>query len=186
MIMEWNTMEFKDGPSLSWKSGKLEGVKLIKPGFFDDYRGSYVETYDTDKYINILSDIIFVQDDISVSKKDVLRGLHGNYKTSKLISIFHGAIYALIADNRPDSKTYKQWEAYTLSAENKLQLFVPAGLGNSMLALTDNAVYHYKQNTHFEEGTQFTIKWNDPEWNFWWPIRNPILSQRDYYGKYMT
>ena len=119
---EWNSVEYNDKvPPLQWKHGKLEGVVLIKPGIFDDYRGAYVETYDSNKYMDILGNITFVQDDISVSRKDVLRGLHGSYKTSKLISIFHGAVYALIADNRPDSKTYKQWEAYTLSAENRLQ-----------------------------------------------------------------
>ena len=65
------------------------------------------------------------------------------------------------------------------------QLYIPAGIGNSMLALEDNTIYHYKQDTHFAEGRQFTIKWNDEGWNFWWPITNPILSLRDENGKYL-
>ena len=185
MILEWNTAHYKDRPSLSWKNGKLEGIKIIKPDVFEDYRGRYIETYDTASYRQILGDVTFVQDDVSISRKGVLRGLHGNTKTAKLISVLHGSIYALIADNRPDSPTYKQWEAYTVTANNRIQLYVPAGIGNSMLALEDDIVYHYKQTTHFEPGTQFTIKWNDPEWKFWWPISNPILSQRDFYGDYV-
>ena len=185
MINEWNTIQYKDGPTLSWKDGKLNGVKVIKPDEFEDYRGKYIETYDTAKYRDILGDVEFVQDDISISRKHVLRGLHGNSVTAKLISVLHGSIYALLADNRPDSPTYKKWEAYTVTGQNRLQLYLPPGIGNSMLALEDETVYFYKQTTHFEPGTQFTIKWNDPEWNFWWPISNPILSQRDFQGKYV-
>ena len=169
-----------------WKNGKLSGVKLIIPDVFEDYRGTYIETYDTEVYKEILGDIEFVQDDISVSRKNVLRGLHGNFITGKLITIYYGAVYAIYADNRPESPTYKQWEAHTLTAENRVQVYVPPGIGNSMLSLEDWTVYHYKQTTHFEQGTQFTIKWDDPEWDFWWPIKNPILSQRDTYGKYVS
>lgn len=168
------------------KKGKLDGLLIIIPDVYEDYRGKYIETYDMETYKPILGEEIkFVQDDISISRKNVLRGLHGNYETSKLISVYHGSIYALFADNRPSSSTYKKWEAVTVTAENRIQVFVPAGFGNSMLALEDNTVYHYKQTTHFKPGTQFTIKWNDPEWNFWWPISCPILSQRDFYGKYI-
>jgi dTDP-4-dehydrorhamnose 3,5-epimerase len=170
---------------MKYYNGKLDGVKIIIPDVFEDYRGQYIETYDTEKYKEIIGDMVFVQDDISISRKNVLRGLHGNYKTAKFISVPHGAIYALIADNRPDSPTYKQWEAHTVTSQNRIQIYIPPGIGNSMLALEDMTVYHYKQNTHFEPGTQFTIQWNDPEWKFWWPISNPILSQRDFYGRYV-
>ena len=105
-----------------------------------------------------------------MSKKNVLRGLHGDDKTTKLVSVLNGSVYSILADNRKDSPTYKQWQAFTLSASNMNQLYIPAGIGNSMLAL--------------EDGRQFTIKWNDPEWNFWWPIKNPILSVRDTKGMY--
>lgn len=168
-----------------WKNGKLDGVKLITPDVFEDYRGRYIETYDEIKYKEILGDVKFVQDDISISRKNVLRGLHGNFITAKLISIPYGAIYALIADNRPTSPTYHQWEAHVLTDQNRLQLYIPAGIGNSMLALEDGTVYHYKQTTSFVPNTQFTIQWNSPQWDFWWPISNPILSKRDFYGEYI-
>jgi dTDP-4-dehydrorhamnose 3,5-epimerase len=164
---------------------KIYGVKLITPERFEDHRGSYMEIYDSKKFNSSCQQIDFVQDDISISNKGVLRGLHGDWKTTKLVTIINGSGYCLIADNRKDSPTYGQWQSFTLSKQNKKQLLLPAGIGNSVLALEDNMIYYYKQNTHFVDGQQFTIKWNDPEWNFWWPIKSPILSMRDERGDYV-
>ena len=162
----------------------LHGVKLIVPDRFEDHRGTYMELYDSKNFENITSEV-FVQDDISISRKGVLRGLHGDWKTTKLVTVLKGSGYAVIADNRPDSPTYKKWQAFTLSEQNRNMLLLPASIGNSVLALEDNIIYFYKQNTHFVDGQQFTIKWDDPEWNFWWPIDNPILSMRDEKGDYV-
>ena len=163
----------------------INGVKLFKPERFTDFRGSYLEIYDSKKFFESSGqEINFVQDDISVSKKNVLRGLHGDFRTTKLVTVLKGTGYALIADNREDSPTYMKWQAFTLSDQNMNMLLLPPGIGNSILSLDDNLIYYYKQDTHFSEGKQFTIKWNDPEWNFWWPIKNPILSVRDTKGMY--
>ena len=166
------------------KDTKLDGVKLITPDRFEDHRGTYMELYDSKNFSSITEEV-FVQDDISISRKNVLRGLHGDWKTTKLVTVLRGSGYALIADNRPDSPTYKNWQSFTLSEQNQNMLLLPSGIGNSILALEDNIIYYYKQNTHFVDGQQFTIKWNDPEWNFWWPIKNPILSMRDERGEYV-
>ena len=163
---------------------KLQGVKLLEPDRFEDHRGTYLEIYDAEKFKNV-ANVSFVQDDISVSNKHVLRGLHGDWNTTKLVTVVNGSGYALIADNRKDSPTYKKWQAFTLSAQNKYQLLLPPGIGNSILALEDNMIYYYKQNTHFTDGKQFTIKWDDLNWNFWWPIKQPILSRRDEHGGYV-
>jgi dTDP-4-dehydrorhamnose 3,5-epimerase len=69
---------------------------------------------------------------------------------------------------------------------NRNMLLLPAGIGNSILSMSSEMMYYYKQNTHFKEGSQFTIKWNDPEWNIWWPIKKPILSRRDEKGGYVN
>lgn len=166
------------------KDTKLDGVKLIIPDRFEDHRGTYMELYDSKNFQEVTNET-FVQDDISVSRKGVLRGLHGDWKTTKLVTVLKGAGYALIADNRKDSPTYKKWQSFTLSESNRNMLLLPAGIGNSILALEDNIIYYYKQNTHFVDGQQFTIKWNDPDWNFWWPIDKPILSMRDERGDYV-
>tara|TARA_Y100001973_G_C5201012_1_gene337682 strand:- start:2377 stop:2889 length:513 start_codon:yes stop_codon:yes gene_type:complete len=163
---------------------KLHGVKIITPDRFEDHRGTYMEIYDS-KNFELVTDEVFVQDDISISNKGVLRGLHGDWKTTKLVTVLNGSGYAVIADNRPESPTYKKWQSFTLSRENKNMLLLPSGIGNSILALEDNMIYYYKQNTHFADGQQFTIKWDDPEWNFWWPTKNPILSMRDERGDYV-
>jgi len=172
--------------SLIVKDTKLDGVKLIIPSRFEDYRGSYLEIFDKEKFNQATgTDINFIQDDISISRKHVLRGIHGDWATTKLVTVLNGSGYAVIVDNRKDSPTYKQWESFTLSGDNRHQLLLPAGIGNSILALEDNMIYFYKQNTHFIDGRQFTLKWDDPELNIWWCIKNPILSQRDETGGYV-
>tara|TARA_Y100000310_G_C20611828_1_gene778397 strand:+ start:409 stop:930 length:522 start_codon:yes stop_codon:yes gene_type:complete len=165
----------------------IQGVKLIQSERFVDFRGSYLELYDSKKFEQSTGlKIEFIQDDISISKKGVLRGLHGDFRTTKLVTVLRGTGYALIADNRENSPTYKKWQSFTLSDQNMNMLLLPAGIGNSILSLDDDLIYYYKQNTHFEEGLQFTIKWDDPDWNFWWPIKNPIISRRDESGGYVS
>lgn len=164
---------------------ELHGVRLLVPDVFTDHRGSYCEVYDTENYHEATGGIEFVQDDISVSHEGVLRGLHGDWATTKLVSVFHGEGYALLADNRPASPTYRCWQAFRLTGQNRHQLLIPPGIGNSVLAVTGPLVYWYKQDTHFVPGRQFTIRWDDPEWGFVWPIRNPILSERDRRGAYV-
>lgn len=160
----------------------LHGVRLIVPDVFEDRRGTYVELYDSANYRTACGGVEFVQDDVSVSRLHVLRGLHGDFETTKLVSVLHGRGYAVLADNRPESPTWRRWQAFTLSRENRHQLLIPPGVGNSVLALEAPLVYWYKQSTHYVPGRQFTIRWDDPEWGFEWPIDAPILSARDREG----
>jgi len=169
---------------LQIKDTELEGVKLIVPERFEDHRGTYLEIFDEEKYEEVCGNLKFIQDDVSISNKDVLRGIHGDFSTTKLVTVLNGSGYAIIVDNREGSPTYNQWQAFLLSRENRNQLFLPTGIGNSILALENNMIYYYKQTTHFVDGRQFTIKWNDPIYNFWWPIKEPILSKRDQEGNY--
>ncbi|MBL8749961.1 MAG: dTDP-4-dehydrorhamnose 3,5-epimerase family protein [Planctomycetes bacterium] len=164
---------------------ELHGVLRIEPEAFTDHRGSYVEIFDTDKYREITGGRTFVQDDISVSHTNVLRGLHGDWQTTKLVSVLHGEGYALLADNRPDSPTYRRWQSFALTGDNRVQLLIPPGIGNSVLAVQGPLVYWYKQDQHWAPGRQFTIRWDDSEWGFEWPIAAPILSARDTKGGYV-
>jgi dTDP-4-dehydrorhamnose 3,5-epimerase len=163
---------------------ELEGVWRIEPDVFTDHRGSYVELFDSEHYRELCGDVTFVQDDISVSHERVLRGLHGDFATWKLVSVLAGRGHAVIADNRAASPSYRRWQAFELSGENRWQLLLPPGVGNSICVLEGPLVYWYKQSTHFAPGTQFTLRWNDPEWGFIWPIADPILSERDQKGAY--
>ena len=164
---------------------KLDGVLLIKLDVFEDFRGQYVETYNDDLYRKNGIDVKFVQDDISVSSRHVLRGIHGDAETWKLISCLHGSFYLMVVNNDKNSKQFRKWQGFTLSDTNRQQVLVPANFGNGHVVLTEKAIFHYKQNTYYNPRGQFTIKWDDPEYGLWWPIRSPILSRRDEAGKFV-
>jgi dTDP-4-dehydrorhamnose 3,5-epimerase len=161
---------------------QLQGVLKITPDFFEDHRGKYLETYNEELYRSNGIDINFIQDDISVSLRHVLRGIHGDDQTWKLISCLEGKFYLVVVNNDPDSGQFRQWQAFTLSEENHVQILVPPRFGNGHLVLSQRAIFHYKQNTYYDPARQFTILWNDPEYNIWWPVKNPILSRRDEFG----
>lgn len=157
----------------------LDGVKLIMPDFYEDYRGTNFEAYNEAKYRDEIPYAPFVVDSISTSRKHTLRGIHGDDRTTKLISCLYGTIYYIIINRDPDSKQYNRWFGITLSDRNKHQVLIPPKFGNGHLVMSEEAVFSYKLNAYYDRASQFTIKWNDPMHNFWWPIKNPILSERD-------
>lgn len=158
----------------------LDGVMLITPPtIYEDYRGTYIETYNEKLYHAAGINQNFIQDDISISSKGVLRGIHGDQTTHKLVSCLHGSFYLVVVNNDPLSPEYKKWQSFTLSDKNKLQVLIPPKFGNGHQVLSDTAIFHYKQTTYYDRSGQFTISWNDPEYSIWWPMKNPILSQRD-------
>ena len=160
--------------------GKLDGVLVIKPPtIFKDFRGTYVETYNEKLYTDAGIDIKFIQDDISLSRKHVLRGIHGDDVTWKLVSCLYGEFYLVVVNWDSNSPQYRQWESFTLSDENRLQVLIPAKFGNGHVVLSEMAIFHYKQNTYYDRSRQFTIPWNDPGLDIRWPVDNPILSRRD-------
>ena len=159
---------------------QLKGVKLITPPtIFEDFRGSYVELFNSELYKRHGVTQSFIQDDISTSSKDVLRGIHGDQTTWKLVSCLHGSFYIVVINNDVESAEYKQWQGFTLSATNRIQVLIPPKFGNGHVVLSDKAIFHYKQTSDYDRASQFTIIWNDPDYGIWWPIKNPILSQRD-------
>jgi dTDP-4-dehydrorhamnose 3,5-epimerase len=158
----------------------LEGVKLITPPTnFEDFRGNYVEIYNERIYKESGIGLDFIQDDISISRRHVLRGIHGDSSTWKLISCLYGSFYLVVINNDESSSQYKHWQAFTVSDQNRLQVLIPPKFGNGHLVLTENAIFHYKQTTEYNRKTQFTIIWNDPDYKLWWPVKDPILSIRD-------
>ncbi|MFA6310341.1 MAG: dTDP-4-dehydrorhamnose 3,5-epimerase family protein [Sterolibacterium sp.] len=164
---------------------KLDGVLLIKLDVFEDYRGQYVETYNEEHYHQAGITIPFRQDDISVSSRHVLRGVHGDSETWKLVTCLVGSFYLMGVNNDPASSQYRQWQGFTLSETNRQQVLVPPKFGNGHVVMSERAMFHYKQNTYYNPAGQFTIVWNDPEYGMWWPIKNPILSRRDEAGRFI-
>tara|TARA_Y100000591_G_C21553730_1_gene554983 strand:- start:17 stop:520 length:504 start_codon:yes stop_codon:yes gene_type:complete len=161
------------------KKTKLDGVLKIKLDVFDDHRGYYIETYNKALFEKQDIRIKFIQDDISVSTKNVLRGIHGDDKTWKLISCLYGKFHLLVVNNDPLSEQFKKWESFTLYEKDCTQILIPPKFGNGHLVLTEKAIFHYKQSTLYSPNSQFTIFWDDPSFQFDWPIKNPILSIRD-------
>jgi dTDP-4-dehydrorhamnose 3,5-epimerase len=165
---------------LKVRKAKLDGVLLIEPPTnFEDFRGEYVEIYNKEIYHAAGITMDFIQDDISVSSRGVLRGVHGDDKTWKLISCLHGKFYFVVVNMDPTSPQYRQWESFTLSEKNRLQVLVPPKFGNGHLVMSESTIFHYKQTTAYDRPSQFTVLWNDPEVNIYWPVRDPILSTRD-------
>lgn len=163
----------------------LDGVLLIKVDIFEDHRGQYIETYNEERYRENGIDIKFVQDDISVSTKHVLKGIHGDNETWKLISCPHGRIYLVVVNCDGNSKNFGKWASFVLTESNGLQVLVPPKYGVGHLVLSAKAVFHYKQSTYYQPGKQFTYRFDDPRFNMWWPVKAPILSHRDEVGYYV-
>lgn len=159
---------------------KLDGVLLIEPPtVFEDVRGSYVETYNEKLYAEAGIGMKFVQDDISVSSRHVLRGIHGDSETWKLISCLYGRFYLVVVNWDETSAQYRQWDSFVLSDRNRLQVLIPPRFGNGHLVLSEQTIFHYKQSTYYNRRAQFTVLWDDPVLDIWWPVRSPILSRRD-------
>jgi len=158
-------------------------VKIITPAFFEDDRGAFIETFSIDKYTfrNKKDEVLsFKEDDVSISKKNVLRGLHGDKITWKLIQCLYGEVFFAMVDNNPESATYLKVETFTLSDTNRLQILVPPSFVNGYLCLSDKCIFSYKQTeTYTGMGNQIALRWNDPKLNIAWPVKDPVLSQRD-------
>ncbi len=167
------------------KKTELENVLVVIPQIFEDHRGEYVELYNEELYRKNGISTRFVQDDLSVSSKNVLRGIHGDNETWKLVTCLLGRFYLVIINCDKTSREFGKWQSFTLTDHNKQQVLVPPKHGVAHLALSDKIMFHYKQSTYYNPSIQFTYTWDDPRFNIWWPIKNPILSRRDEKGQYI-
>ena len=164
--------------------GKLEGLVVIEPKVFGDARGFFMETWNRRKYEEAGIGVAFVQDNISVSRRDALRGLHfqNPHPQGKLVSVLQGEVLDLVVDVRRHSATFGKWEAVALSSENKRQFYIPPGFAHGFLVLSDTAMFHYKCTAFYSPKDEMTILWNDPALGIRWPTDNPIVSEKDAKG----
>jgi dTDP-4-dehydrorhamnose 3,5-epimerase len=159
---------------------KLDGVLLITPPVMaEDFRGTNTEIYNDKIYRDYGIENNFILDSVSTSRKNVLRGIHGDSFTTKLISCLYGSFYFVVLNNDIDSPQFGEWESFTLSDKNRQQVLVPPKFGNAHLVMSDYCVFHYKLDAYYDRASQFTIRWDSSGHNIWWPIKNPILSERD-------
>ena len=163
----------------------IADVKIIEPKVFGDERGFFLETYSQQRYEQMLGiSLHFVQDNHSRSQKNVLRGLHfqTQHPQGKLVRCVFGAVLDVAVDIRSNSPTFRQWVSVELSAENKKQLWVPAGLAHGFLVLSEYADFEYKCTDYYSPSSEKCLLWNDPTLAIDWGIENPILSDKDRQG----
>lgn len=160
---------------------KFPEVIVVVPSVFSDERGYFKETFSQARYAKLGISDRFVQDNLSVSRKGVLRGMHYDLRMAKLVQCLEGAIYDVVVDMRDGSATYKQWDAVELTAENHKQLFVPAGFAHGFLVLSERAIVSYKQTALYDPSQERAISWRDPQAAIDWPLEGtqPVLSAKD-------
>jgi dTDP-4-dehydrorhamnose 3,5-epimerase len=171
--------------SIEVSNTKLKNVLLIKPSVFKDHRGTYVETYNIEDYKKHGINIEFVRDDISTSLKNVIRGIHYDDKTWKLIQCMYGEIFFVVVDMRENSPDYLNWQSFNLSYSNRHQVLVPPNYGNGHLVLSDSCIFHYKMSEYYDPDNEKCLKWDDPKIGINWPVKESILSIKDSKTKYL-
>ena len=163
----------------------IKGVFIIEPDVYEDDRGFFMETFHNERYRKLLgTNLDFVQDNISRSSKNVLRGMHfqKNYPQGKIVSASRGEILDVVVDLRKDSPTYGTWESFRLSEKNKLQVWIPPGFAHGFLVMSDSADIDYKCTEYYHPEDELCLMWNDPEVAIDWTINDPILSEKDKKG----
>ena len=174
---------------LKTQSGQsINGPIVFKTNIFEDQRGFFYESWNS-KIFNelVLDKVKFVQDNISVSKKGVLRGLHyqvNPFIQGKLVRCIKGKIFDVIVDLRTSSRTFLGWSSIFLSDKNCKQLWVPGGFAHGFLTISPESIVKYKVNNYWEKDSERTLKWNDSDVNIRWPIKEfdikkPFLSEKD-------
>jgi dTDP-4-dehydrorhamnose 3,5-epimerase len=165
------------------ESDLVNGVKIISPSISADARGDIWTSYTTENLHKIIPEnLSFKHDKFSQSKKNVLRGLHGDNKSWKFVTCVYGEIYQVVADLREDSDTYSKWQGFDICKANQKLILIPPGVANAYYVKSNEAVYHYKlayEGNYIDADEQFTVSWNDPRFNISWPTKRPILSIRD-------
>ena len=162
----------------------IEGLYVIEPTVIKDERGYFVETYNQNDMKEAGLDMVFVQDNQSMSTRGVLRGLHfqKQFPQGKLVRVVRGKVFDVAVDLRSDSKTYGKWFGVELSAENMKQFYIPEGFAHGFLVLSDEAEFCYKCTDFYHPGDEGGLAWNDPEIGVEWPLEEGvdlIISEKD-------
>ena len=166
----------------SFKKLDIPGVVLIEPKVFEDERGFFVETYKMPDFGAAGINVDFVQENHSCSSKGVLRGLHYQnppFAQGKLVRVIKGELFDVIVDIRRGSPTWTKWVGVILSEENKNMLYIPAGLAHGFCVLSEIAEVIYKTTNVYSAESEAGIIWNDKDLNIKWPVKKPILSEKD-------
>ncbi len=162
---------------------EVPGVLLIEPTVFGDARGYFMETYNREEFAAAGIDDMFVQDNQSMSRRGVLRGLHfqKEHTQGKLVRVVRGCVFDVAVDLRPGSAHFGRWAGAQLSEENRRQLYVPPGFAHGFLVLSDEAEFAYKCTDVYDAAAEGGVAWNDADIGIVWPDAGvpPVLSEKD-------
>ena len=165
------------------ESTEISGVYILTPSVSKDARGNIWTSFLKGEVEELLpDDLFFKHDKFSTSKHNVLRGIHGDTKSWKLVTCVHGEIQQVVVDMRKDSSTYKKWQSFVISQDNQKLILVPPNMGNAYYVNSSEAVYHYKlayDGDYIDADEQFSVSWNDTSIGIKWLSNKPILSNRD-------
>ena len=158
----------------------FDTAKIFVPDVYEDDRGYFKEVYATQRYQEAGITDTFLQDSVSYSTKNVIRGLHYDFAMSKFVQVVRGKVWDVIVDLREGSATYRKWQGFYLSELNHKQLYVPPGFAHGFLALTDDVVLFYKQGALYDPKREGAVRWNDPTLAIEWPlVGTPRVSSKD-------
>jgi dTDP-4-dehydrorhamnose 3,5-epimerase len=164
---------------------RFQDVLVIEPKVYEDTRGFFVESYNQKEFQNNGLNVSFVQDNLSHSKRNVLRGLHYQitHPQGKLVRVVSGEIFDVVVDVRIDSPQFGKWDSIILSAENRRSIWIPEGFAHGFMVLSESADVLYKTTDYYHAEGQRCILWNDPMLDIGWPVRNDlIISDQDLKG----
>ncbi len=163
---------------------EIQDLFIIKPKVFGDERGYFYESFNQKEFSKI-SDLVFVQDNQSMSNAGVLRGLHFQappFSQGKLVRVINGSVLDVVVDIRTKSKTFGKVFSIELTAENKTMLWIPPGFAHGFSTLIDSTIFQYKCTNYYNKDSEGCLLWNDKDLNIDWRIENPILSDKDKLG----
>ena len=160
---------------------QLPGCKIIEPQVFGDSRGAFYESWNKARWAQHGLDLDFVQSNVSMSERGVLRGLHYQWPQpqGKLVGVLEGEVYDVAVDIRHGSPDFGRWTAVVLSAGNKRQFWIPEGFAHGFVVLSERAVFHYLCTAPYLREADAGIRWNDSRLAIDWPVSAPLLSDKD-------
>jgi dTDP-4-dehydrorhamnose 3,5-epimerase len=163
---------------------RIAGLLVIEPNVFGDDRGFFMETWNQRRYAEAGLPTNFVQDNVSSSRRGSVRGLHFQNPAAqaKLVWVIQGEVFDVAVDIRRSSPTFGQWHGVTLSAENRLQFYIPTGFAHGFAVTSEVALFAYKCTDFYTPAHDATILWNDPAIGITWPVAEPVLSPKDHRG----
>jgi dTDP-4-dehydrorhamnose 3,5-epimerase len=159
----------------------IAGLLIIEPKVFGDARGFFLESYNERRYREAGVNAAFVQDNVSFSRRGILRGLHFQNPNpqGKLLQVLQGEVFDVAVDVRRGSPTFGKWHGLVLSSENRRQFYIPAGFAHGFLVTSDTALFQYKCTELYSPKDEMAVRWDDPAIGIQWPMNDPLISERD-------